>query len=87
MKRNKMIWDTSITVYNKHMNIIKMAYEFYKEGNWSSSSRAVRLLVNKILTEFENQGMKPPLSECKLVEDTYHGGLKHSKSEHKWDEE
>ena len=40
-----------------------------------------------ILSIVENNGMLPPTSTCKLVPDTYHGGIKHGPIGHNWDDE
>ncbi len=53
----------------------------------SSDSEEVEDFADYLLRVIEKQGMKPPLSTCKMVEDTYNGGTKHGSVEHKWDEE
>ena len=45
------------------------------------------LRAEELLNQLEDLGMKPPLTNCKMVEDTYNGGTKHGPVEHKWDEE
>lgn len=43
--------------------------------------------ISDILKIIEEEGMLPPTQTCKLVPDTYRGGMKHGPCQRIWDEE